>query len=108
MKLATLADGTRDGRLVLVSRDLAYATDARGIAKTFQDALDDWARLAPKLETLASALEIGSVPRERFREHEARSPPPRAFQWIDGSAYLKPCGAGSQSARRPHAAGALD
>ena len=88
MKLATLADGTRDGRLVLVSRDLAYATDARGIAKTLQDALDDWARLAPKLETLASALEIGSVPRERFREHEARSPLPRAFQWIDGSAYL--------------------
>ena len=54
MKLATLADGTRDGRLVLVSRDLAYATDARGIAKTFQDALDDWAHLAPKLETLAT------------------------------------------------------
>ena len=88
MKLATLADGTRDGRLVSVSRDLAYATDARGIAKTLQDALDDWARLAPKLETLASALEIGAVPRERFREHEARSPLPRAFQWIDGSAYL--------------------
>jgi len=88
MKLATLADGTRDGRLVLVSRDLAYATEASGIAETLQDALDDWARLAPKLETLAIALETGSVPRERFREHEARSPLPRAFQWIDGSAYL--------------------
>ena len=88
MKLATLANGTRDGRLAVVSRDLAYATEARGIASTLQDALDDWARLAPRLEMLASALETGAVPRERFREHEARSPLPRAFQWIDGSAYL--------------------
>ena len=88
MKLATLANGTRDGRLAVVSRDLAYATEARGIASTLQDALDDWPRLAPRLEALASALETGAVPRERFREHEARSPLPRAFQWIDGSAYL--------------------
>ena len=88
MKLATLANGTRDGRLVVVSRDLVYATDAGSIAKTLQDALDDWTRVAPKLETLAIALETGSVPCERFREHEALSPLPRAFQWIDGSAYL--------------------
>ncbi|HUB65694.1 MAG TPA: fumarylacetoacetate hydrolase family protein [Methylocella sp.] len=88
MKLATLANGTRDGRLVVVSRDLAYATDAQGIAKTLQNALDDWTRLAPRLEMLAMALETGSVPHERFREHEALSPLPRAFQWIDGSAYL--------------------
>jgi fumarylacetoacetate (FAA) hydrolase len=88
MKLATLANGTRDGRLVVVSRDLAYATDAGGIAKTLQEALDDWTHLAPRLATLAISLEAGSVPRERFREHEARSPLPRAFQWIDGSAYL--------------------
>jgi fumarylacetoacetate (FAA) hydrolase len=88
MKLATLANGTRDGRLVVVSRDLVYATDAGSIAKTLQDVLDDWTRVAPKLETLAIALETGSVPCERFREHEALSPLPRAFQWIDGSAYL--------------------
>lgn len=88
MKLATLANGTRDGRLVVVSRDLAYATEARGIASTLQEALDDWARLAPRLEMLAGALETGAVPRERFREHEALSPLPRAYQWIDGSAYL--------------------
>jgi fumarylacetoacetate (FAA) hydrolase len=55
MKLATLANGSRDGRLVAVSRDLAYATDARGIANTLQDALDDWASLSPKLEALAAA-----------------------------------------------------
>ncbi len=88
MKLATIADGTRDGRLAAVSRGLTYAADARGIAATLQSALDDWARLAPQLEDLAAALERGAVPRERFREHEARSPLPRAFQWIDGSAYL--------------------
>jgi fumarylacetoacetate (FAA) hydrolase len=88
VKLATLANGSRDGRLVVVSRDLAHATDARGVAQTLQHALDNWARLAPKLEALATALETGSVPRERFREHDALSPLPRAFQWIDGSAYL--------------------
>ncbi len=88
MNHATLANGSRDGRLVVVSRDLAYATDARGVAGTLQDALDDWTRLSPKLEALATALETGSVPRERFREHDALSPLPRAFQWIDGSAYL--------------------
>jgi fumarylacetoacetate (FAA) hydrolase len=88
MKLATLANGTRDGRLVVVSRDLAYATSGQGIAATLQQALDDWPRLAPKLDALATALEHGSVPRERFREHDALAPLPRAFQWIDGSAYL--------------------
>src|ERR1700724_4428992 len=88
MKLATLANGGRDGRLVVVSRDLAHATDARGVAQTLQHALDDWARPQPKLEALATALETGAVPRERFREHDALSPLPRAFQWIDGSAYL--------------------
>jgi len=88
VKLATLANGSRDGRLVVVSRDLAHATDAGGVAQTLQDALDDWTWLAPKLEALATALETGSVPRERFREHDALSPLPRAFQWIDGSAYL--------------------
>ena len=88
MKLATLANGTRDGRLVVVSRDLTFATDAGSIAKTLQEALDDWTHLAPRLATLAISLEAGSVPRERFREHEALSPLPRAFQWIDGSAYL--------------------
>ncbi|HMF07248.1 MAG TPA: fumarylacetoacetate hydrolase family protein [Methylocella sp.] len=88
MKLATLANGTRDGRLVVVSRDLAYATSGQGIAATLREALDDWPRIAPKLDSLATALEHGAVPRERFREHDALSPLPRAFQWIDGSAYL--------------------
>jgi fumarylacetoacetate (FAA) hydrolase len=88
VKLATLANGSRDGRLVVVTRDLAHATDARSVAQTLQEALDDWTRLSPKLEALAASLETGSVPREWFREHDACSPLPRAFQWIDGSAYL--------------------
>lgn len=88
MKLATLDNGTRDGRLVAVSRDLTRATDVGAIAPTLQRALDDWARIGPRLATLAGALEIGAVPSERFHEHDALSPLPRAYQWIDGSAYL--------------------
>jgi fumarylacetoacetate (FAA) hydrolase len=88
MKLATLKDGTRDGRLVIVSRDLTRATDAGMIAPTLQQALDDWPRSAPRLAELAEALETGAVPSERFHEHDASSPLPRAYQWIDGSAYL--------------------
>jgi fumarylacetoacetate (FAA) hydrolase len=88
MKLATLKEGARDGRLVVVSRDLTRATDAGAIAPTLQSALDDWPRLAPKLEMLARDLEIGAVPARRFHEHDALSPLPRAFQWLDGSAYV--------------------
>jgi fumarylacetoacetate (FAA) hydrolase len=88
MKLATLRNGGRDGRLVVVSGDVTRATDAGAIAATLQDALDDWRRVAPSLEALAAQLEIGAVPDERFHEHDALSPLPRAFQWLDGSAYV--------------------
>ncbi len=87
MKLASLKAG-RDGRLVVVSRDLAWFTDAVSIAPTLQAALDDWDRLEPLLRGLATSLEHGSVPRERFHEHDAASPLPRAYQWADGSAYV--------------------
>ncbi|MDQ0315955.1 fumarylacetoacetate hydrolase family protein [Amorphus orientalis] len=88
MKLATLKDGSRDGRLHVVSRDLTEKTDASHIAPTLQAALDDWAAVAPKLEALAESLASGAVPTERFHEHDALSPLPRAFQWADGSAYV--------------------
>lgn len=88
MKLATLKDGSRDGRLVVVSRDLTRATEAFNIAPTLQKALDDWDRVAPRLSDLAEQLEHGSVPTFRFHEHECLSPLPRAFQWADGSAYV--------------------
>ena len=88
MKLASLKNGTRDGRLVVVSRDLTRCTDASFLVPTLQAALDDWRRIAPHLEALAEGLEHGAVPAERFHEHDALSPLPRAYQWADGSAYV--------------------
>lgn len=87
MKLASLKQG-RDGKLVVVSNDLAWYADAGHIAPTMQNALDDWQRLGPKLEALATDLEHNVIPRERFHEHDAASPLPRAYQWADGSAYV--------------------
>ena len=87
MKLASLKGG-RDGRLVVVSNDLAWYADAAHIAPTLQAALDDWAAAKPKLESLAEELEHEAIPRERFHEHDAASPLPRAYQWADGSAYV--------------------
>jgi fumarylacetoacetate (FAA) hydrolase len=88
MKLASLRDRTRDGMLVVVSRDLTQAISARPIAATLQDALDDWEHVAPRLADLAHDLELGAVPSIRFHEHDALSPLPRAYQWADGSAYV--------------------
>ena len=87
MKLASLKQG-RDGRLVVVSDNLTYCTDAGLIAPTLQAALDNWAICGPQLESLAQALERGAVPTDRFHERDAASPLPRAFQWVDGSAYV--------------------
>ncbi|WP_159732496.1 fumarylacetoacetate hydrolase family protein [Methylosinus sp. Ce-a6] len=87
MKLASLKHG-RDGRLVVVSRDLTRATEATAVAPTLQAALDDWARAAPRLAEIAERLEAGLVPSFRFREHDCAAPLPRAFQWADGSAYV--------------------
>jgi fumarylacetoacetate (FAA) hydrolase len=87
MKLASLKGG-RDGRLVVVSGDLAWCAPADAIAPTLQAALDDWERCEPLLKGLAESLEHGAAPRERFHEHAAESPLPRAYQWADGSAYV--------------------
>jgi fumarylacetoacetate (FAA) hydrolase len=87
MKLASLKSG-RDGKLVIVSRDLTRATSAFNIAPTLQAALDDWERAAPQLAELAEQLEHGSMASLRFHEHDAASPLPRAYQWVDGSAYV--------------------
>jgi fumarylacetoacetate (FAA) hydrolase len=88
MKLATLADGSRDGRLAVVSRDLTRAAFATGIASTLQEALDDWKRTAPRLATLARVLEAGSAESFAFEPANALSPLPRAHHWVDGSAYV--------------------
>ena len=87
MKLASLKHG-RDGRLVVVSDDLAYYADAAHIVPTLQGALDEWERVEPLLRNLATDLEHGAIPRERFHEREAAAPLPRAYQWADGSAYV--------------------
>ena len=87
MKLASLKHG-RDGRLVVVSQDLNWFTDAFLIAPTLQAALDDWDHCGPKLLALAESLEHEAVPRGRFHERDAASPLPRAYQWVDGSAYV--------------------
>lgn len=87
MKLASLRHG-RDGKLVVVSKDLTRAALAEGIAPTLQAALDGWADVAPRLEGLAESLEHGAVPSFRFRERDCAAPLPRAYQWLDGSAYV--------------------
>jgi len=87
MKLASLKHG-RDGRLVIVSSDLHWFTDAFLIAPTLQAALDDWERCEPDLRALAKSLDHEAVPRGRFHEREAAAPLPRAYQWVDGSAYV--------------------
>jgi fumarylacetoacetate (FAA) hydrolase len=87
MKLASLKEG-RDGRLVVVSRDLTKYADAHHIAPTLQSALDNWKRIEPRLRSLAEEVELGAAPTTRFHERDCASPLPRAYQWADGSAYV--------------------
>jgi fumarylacetoacetate (FAA) hydrolase len=89
MKLATLKDGTRDGQLMVVSRDLKTAHIADGIAPTLQAALDDWAFISPQLADLYQQLNAGSARRSvDFDPAKCMAPLPRAYQWADGSAYV--------------------
>lgn len=88
MKLATLRNGTRDGILVVVSRDLTQCSAVGHISPTLQFALDNWEMVSPRLMRVAESLENGSQPIQRFRENDALSPLPRAYQWADGSAYV--------------------
>jgi fumarylacetoacetate (FAA) hydrolase len=87
VKLATLRDGSRDGTLVVVRRDGAVFTRAASVAPTLQAALDGWERAAPALAALAARLEAGGAGEPL--DATALAPPlPRAFEWIDASAYL--------------------
>ena len=89
MKLATYKDGSRDGQLVVVSRDLSTAHYATGIAHKMQQALDDWNFIAPQLQDLYQTLNHGKA-RHAFPFDPAlcMAPLPRAYQWADGSAYI--------------------
>ncbi|KKJ76750.1 2-keto-4-pentenoate hydratase [Kiloniella litopenaei] len=89
MKLATYKNGTRDGELVVVSRDLKKCVKATTIAPTLQSALDDWNKISPQLETLYKSLNSGDLPDTiNFEEPACASPLPRSYQWADGSAYV--------------------
>ena len=89
MKLATYKDGSRDGQLVVVARDLGAAHYATGIASRLQQVLDDWNFLAPQLQDLYEQLNAGRARHAfAFDARQCMAPLPRAYQWADGSAYL--------------------
>jgi fumarylacetoacetate (FAA) hydrolase len=87
MKLASLKHG-RDGRLVVVSRDLTRAADASAVAPTLREALDDWAAAEPRLIEIADALEADRIAHLPFDPKKCAAPLPRSFGWADGSAYV--------------------
>ena len=87
MKLATLRGG-RDGRLVVVDDGLTRAAEAASIAATMQAAIDEWAAVSPLLEALAEAVERGEATTLAFKPEDCAAILPRAYQWIDASAYL--------------------
>ena len=89
MKLATLKDGGRDGRLVVVNRALSHCQSVPAIARTLQAALDDWHQCAPQLAEVYVALNNGAARHAQpFDEAQCHSPLPRAYQWADCSAYV--------------------
>jgi fumarylacetoacetate (FAA) hydrolase len=88
MRLATLRDGSRDGRLAVVRKDGAVLAAAGSVAPTLQAALDDWERCRPRLRALADDLDRGSVAGEPIDPARLHAPLPRAYEWIDASAYL--------------------
>ncbi len=89
MKLGSLKEGGRDGTLIVVSRDLTRAVRAGGIAPTLQAALDDWSNSAPRLNALYADLNEGSASGAFALEMTALAAPlPRAYEFVDGSAYL--------------------
>jgi fumarylacetoacetate (FAA) hydrolase len=89
MKLASYKDGSRDGQLLVVSRDLCTAHYATGIATRMQQALDDWNFLSPQLEDLYTSLNHGKTRHAfAFDPKLCMAPLPRAYQWADGSAYI--------------------
>ena len=89
MKLATYKDGSRDGQLVVVSRDLSTAHYATGIAQHLQQVLDDWNFLSPQLQDLSDTLNQGKTRHAfPFEPKRCMAPLPRAYQWADGSAFI--------------------
>src|SRR5262249_35752280 len=88
MKLATLRDGSRDGRLLVVRRDGEAGAPSPDAWPTLQRALDDWAMAEPALRTIGGELDRGAVDGIPIEPGRLAAPLPRAYEWIDGSAYL--------------------
>jgi len=88
VKLATLRDGTRDGRLLVVRRDGEAAAPSPDTWPTLQRALDDWSGAEPALRALADGIDRGAVEATAIDPHRLAAPLPRAFEWVDGSAFL--------------------
>jgi fumarylacetoacetate (FAA) hydrolase len=89
MKVGTIKNNTRDGQLVVVSKDLKKAVSVTDIAPTMQAALDDWKNCAPKLEKVYQALNANELNDAfDFDSKNAMAPIPRAYHWADGSAYV--------------------
>ncbi len=89
MKLATVKNNTRDGRLVVVSKDLTSAVFVPDVAATLQWALDHWSQCQPELQAYYQKLNQGQLKDAfPFQQHDIASPLPRAYQWADGSAYV--------------------
>lgn len=88
MKLGTLKQGGRDGTLVIIDRDLQRYCKIPAIAGTLQQALDSWKTVSPELEQQYHELNSGHIKGERVDFKHFAAPLPRAYQWLDGSAYL--------------------
>ena len=88
MKLATKRNSSRDGQLVVVSKDLARYIEATDVASTLQAVLDDWDAMSPKLQSLSDKLNADTSMGQAFDQSAVESPLPRAYQWADGSAYV--------------------
>ena len=89
MKFATYKDGSRDGQLIVVSRNLSTAHYATGIASKLQQVLDDWNFMSPQLQDLYETLNSGKARHAfPFEPAQCMAPLPRAYQWVDGSAYI--------------------
>lgn len=88
MKLASLKQGGRDGQLIVVDKTLSRYLCADSIAPTLQVALENWQQAAPRLAALADKLHLDSQAGSPLDFKQLHSPLPRAFQWLDGSAYL--------------------
>jgi fumarylacetoacetate (FAA) hydrolase len=88
MRLATLRDGTRDGRLAIIRRDGEAFAPAAHVAPTLQAALDEWNRCEPALRALQADVDRGAAPAEPLHPEGLHAPLPRAYEWVDGSAYL--------------------